>query len=74
MGFALTKVNEADVFLEGLGVRHVDVYEAHLGMHFTAYFDREVGWTIKLEMSHHFHMNFDVELSLIETNIPRLKT
>jgi hypothetical protein len=64
----LRAVNESEIHVEDLGTRRVIVYEGRI----TAYVDEGLWWPVMLRDSEHFHMNYDVYLQLVKTNIPEL--
>ena len=68
---ALTRLNETDLTVEGLGKRRCTVYSGSPPVTMV-YVDDETGWPLRLQYSMHFHAEFDIELVLIETNIPLL--
>jgi hypothetical protein len=78
-GYKLDRTYEDNVYIEGFGTKHCNIYEyssvdAGTGdMTLTAYMDHDLGWPLKLV----FHMNvadeeINFNINLKDTNIPAL--
>jgi len=77
LGSVFTKVNESFISTRGLGVRQCVLYEGTMPIRsftWVVYLDKEFGWPLKLRNTvFEMHFDYDVELNLVETNIPGLK-
>jgi hypothetical protein len=67
----LTRMNETDIFIDGLGSKNCIVYQNEFGG-FVAYVDQNTGWPIKFHYVSGFHTEYTIDLNLIESNIPGL--
>ena len=77
--FDLTRNYESTVNIADFGARSYLVYEYNFsneGLAFTLYFDKEIGWPLKMIISTDENvagLNLTLEVNLTETNIPALK-
>ena len=76
-GYTLETSYEDHVYFEGLGTRHCMVYEYSItNMTIQIYVDKQTTWPVKMVYRYDFGLSTDVsvELTLVESNIPGLKT
>lgn len=70
---------EATVNIDGFGTRNCMVYEYAIsdeGMAMTVYVDKSIGWPLKMAISadsNELGLDLQLDINLIETNIPALK-
>jgi hypothetical protein len=75
----LTTSYEASVNIDGFGTRNCMVYEYAIsdeGMAMTVYVDKAIGWPLKMAISadqNELGLNLQLDINLVETNIPALK-
>ena len=72
----LVKSYEANLPFEGFGNRDCIVYEyATDGPTLTIYVDKQIGWPLKMNvgMTGEDDLSLDLDINLVETNIPALK-
>jgi hypothetical protein len=75
----LTKSYESTVDISGFGTRTCMVYEYEIsdeGMAMTVYVDKAIGWPLKMTVSmdeNELGLDLELDINLIETNIPALK-
>ena len=76
-GYTLETSYEDHVYFEGLGTRYCMVYEYSItNMTIQIYVDKQTTWPVKMVYRYDFGLSTDVsvELTLVESNIPGLKT
>jgi hypothetical protein len=72
----LVNMYEANLPFEGFGNRDCIVYEyATDGLTITIYVDKQIGWPLKMNigMIGEDDLSLDLDINLVETNIPALK-
>jgi hypothetical protein len=75
----LTTSYESTVNIDGFGSRNCMVYEYAIsdeGMSMTVYVDKAIGWPLKMAISsdqNDLGLDLQLDINLIETNIPALK-
>lgn len=75
-GGTLVNNYEANLPFEGLGNRDCIVYEyATDGPRLTIYVDKQIGWPLKMKvsMTGEGSLSLELDINLVETNIPALK-